>query len=196
MSDETQSQPLVAPETFHKVEGTSDKYRQLTDQAWADMTSLLVDENYTSAIFGYFPVYFLWNLRSTSRLGKSMIGDTITEQGQIHGQQASGKVLLLSEQNNGGEPRVCLTSPVRNLADIGWGNRVEWAELRTSCPVIQPTSTPTGPKHEAKFYEEPNFANHTFTLQNPGTYDHSDLGHVDQFRKFYSVDLCSGCSIE
>jgi len=108
----------------------------------------------------------------------------------------SGKVLVLSEHNNGGDPTVCLRNPVQNLADIGWDNRVEWASLQSSCPVTQPTSTPTGPKHEAKFYEEPNYANHTFTLQNPGTYDHSDLGHADQFHKFYSVDLCSGCSIE
>lgn len=108
----------------------------------------------------------------------------------------SGKVLLLSERNDGGEPRICLSSPVRNLADIGWGNRVEWAEMRDGCPVVQPTATPAGPKHEAKFYEEPNFANQVFTLNNPGTYRYSDLGYVDQFRKFYSVDLCSGCSIQ
>ena len=108
----------------------------------------------------------------------------------------SGKVLLLSERNDGGEPQICLSSPVRNLADIGWGNRVEWAQVRDSCPIVQPTATPSGPKHEAKFYEEPNFARHTFSLNNPGTYRYSDLGHVDQFRKFYSVDLCSGCSIQ
>ncbi len=108
----------------------------------------------------------------------------------------SGKVLVLSENNSGSEPTVCLRSPVQNLADIGWGNRVEWASLQTNCPVIQPTSTPSGPKHEAKFYEEPNFQNLTFTLRNPGTYYPANLGHVDQFRKFYSVDLCSGCSIE
>ncbi|MFZ4657903.1 MAG: hypothetical protein ACOYNY_12890, partial [Caldilineaceae bacterium] len=108
----------------------------------------------------------------------------------------SGKVLLLSERNDGGEPQICLSSPVRNLADIGWGNRVEWAQMRDSCPVVQPTATPTGPKHEAKFYTEPNFVNHTFSLNSPGTYRYSDLGHVDQFRKFYSVDLCSGCSIQ
>ncbi len=108
----------------------------------------------------------------------------------------SGKVLLLSENNGGGEPSICLRSPVRNLADIGWGNRVEWAELSSSCPVIQPTPTPSGPKHEAKFYTDPNYQNHTFTLPSPGTYDHSDLGHPDQFKKFYSIDICSGCSIE
>jgi hypothetical protein len=61
---------------------------------------------------------------------------------------------------------------------------------------VQPTATPSGPKHEAKFYTEPNFVNHTFSLNSPGTYRYSDLGHVDQFRKFYSVDLCSGCSIQ
>ena len=109
----------------------------------------------------------------------------------------SGKVLLLSENNGGGEPSICLRSPVRNLADIGWGNRVEWAELSSSCPVIQPTPTPSGPKHEVKFYTDPNYQNHTFTLPSPGTYDHSDLGHPDQSRKkFYSIDICSGCSIE
>ncbi len=108
----------------------------------------------------------------------------------------SGKVLLLSERNDGGEPRICLSSPVRNLADIGWGNRVEWAEMHDGCPVVQPTATPSGPKHEAKFYEEPNFVNQVFTLNSPGTYRYSDLGYVDQFRKFYSVDLCSGCSIQ
>ena len=108
----------------------------------------------------------------------------------------NGQVLLLSEHNNGGEPTICLRSPVRNLADVSWDNRVEWAELRSSCPVITPTPTPAGSKHEARFYEEPNHQSHAFTLPDPGTYYPSNFGFVDQFRKFYSVDLCSDCSIE
>ncbi len=106
-----------------------------------------------------------------------------------------GKVLLLSGQNDGSAPTICLYSPVPDLAAIGWSDRVEWAALLDECPVTPPTATPAGPQHPARFYEEPNFTKLTFTLDSPGIYDHSDLNHVDQFHQFSSVDLCSGCSI-
>ncbi len=91
---QTETQPLVAPETFYKATGTSDKFREFEDQAWSDMSALLNDKRYKPTIYGYFLVCLLWDLRSTTQYGKSTFGDNIVDRGQIHGKQASGSLIV------------------------------------------------------------------------------------------------------
>ncbi|MBP7768214.1 peptidoglycan DD-metalloendopeptidase family protein [Candidatus Woesebacteria bacterium] len=54
-----------------------------------------------------------------------------------------GKVLKISSDNDGGGDKGCLATSVQNLADIGWENRIEWAQLVYGpCPTPVPV-TPT-----------------------------------------------------
>jgi hypothetical protein len=95
---QSETQPLVAPETFYKATGTNDKFREFEDQAWSDMRALLNDENYKSTIYGYFLVYFLWDLSSTTQYGKSTFGDNMVDRGQVHGKQASGALIVTATE--------------------------------------------------------------------------------------------------
>jgi len=91
---QTETQAVVAPHTFNKATGTSDKYRELEDQAWADLCALVDDKCYRPEIYGYFPAYLLWDLNSTTQYGKSTFGDNVVDRGQIHGKQASGSLIV------------------------------------------------------------------------------------------------------
>ena len=95
---ESETQTLVVPKTFNKVTGTSDKYRGLEDQAWTDLCALIDDKSYKSTIYGYFPAYFLWDLRSTTQYGKSTFSDNVVDRGQIHGKQASGSLIVTGSE--------------------------------------------------------------------------------------------------
>lgn len=96
MTNETDEQDIAVPETFHKMTGAKGNFRGWEDQAWNDFLSVLNDEEYPHYIYGYFPVYILWDLDSTTRYGSNIYNDATIDTGQIYGKQASG-VLIISD---------------------------------------------------------------------------------------------------
>ncbi len=95
MTNETSMHEIIAPETFHKIEGVKDDKREWEDQAWSDLCALINDDDYSQTIYGYFPVHILWDLSSTTKYGENIYGDSIVDTGQIYGKQAAG-VLIVS----------------------------------------------------------------------------------------------------
>ncbi len=89
---------ITVPDTYHKVTGVKDTHRQLEDQAWSDLCELIDNKEYPFEIYGYFLVYFLWNISSSTQYGKSIIGDNIVDQGQIYGEQAAGSLIVTTKE--------------------------------------------------------------------------------------------------
>ena len=87
---------IKEPERYSKITGTSGTFQALEDQGWDDFCAIL-DSNYDPDIFGYFPVYFLWGLRGTSRLQEGFVKGTVYEGGEIRGKQVSG-ILVITER--------------------------------------------------------------------------------------------------
>jgi len=98
MNNESSQREICAPEKYYKTTGVKGKSRGLEDQAWTDLCELINDETYPHEVYGYFPVYILWDLSSTTSYGKNIYENATIDNGQIYGKQASGSLIVCGQE--------------------------------------------------------------------------------------------------